>query len=66
MTAKASLAIHPGEYIADELAARRMTAADLARAMQVMSGVCRGWSTHRSPSPGTPRSAAGGPVAADR
>ena len=40
MTAKkkVSLAIHPGEHIADELAAREMTAADLARAMDVDAG----------------------------
>ena len=38
MTAKVSLAIHPGEHIADELAARGMTAADLARAMGVDAG----------------------------
>ncbi len=35
MTTKVSLAIHPGEHIADELAAHGMTAADLARAMGV-------------------------------
>ncbi len=35
MTPKMSLAIHPGEHIADELAARGMTAAGLARAMGV-------------------------------
>jgi plasmid maintenance system antidote protein VapI len=33
MTTKVSLAIHPGEHIADELEARDMTAADLAHAM---------------------------------
>jgi addiction module HigA family antidote len=33
-----SLAIHPGEHIADELEARDMTAADLARAMGVDAG----------------------------
>ena len=38
MTTKVSLAIHPGEHIADELAAREMTAADLARAMGVDAG----------------------------
>jgi antitoxin HigA-1 len=38
MTTKVSLAIHPGEHIADELAARGMTAADLARAMGVDAG----------------------------
>jgi len=38
MTTKVSLAIHPGELIADELAAREMTAADLARAMGVDAG----------------------------
>ena len=35
MTTKVSLAIHPGEHVADELEARGMTAADLARAMGV-------------------------------
>jgi hypothetical protein len=34
MTAKVSLAIHPGERIADELAAREMSAAELARARE--------------------------------
>jgi addiction module HigA family antidote len=38
MTTKVSLAIHPGEHIADELAAREMTAADLARTMGVDAG----------------------------
>jgi antitoxin HigA-1 len=38
MTTRVSLAIHPGEHIADELAARGMTAADLARAMGVDAG----------------------------
>ncbi|TVR31081.1 MAG: addiction module antidote protein, HigA family [Nitriliruptor sp.] len=38
METKVSLAIHPGEHIADELAARGMTAADLARAMGVDPG----------------------------
>jgi antitoxin HigA-1 len=38
MTTTASLAIHPGEHIADELAARTMTAAELARAMGVDAG----------------------------
>ena len=38
MTTKVSLAIHPGEHIADELAARGMTAADLARARRVDAG----------------------------
>lgn len=35
MTTKVSLAIHPGEHIADELDARGMTAAELARTMGV-------------------------------
>jgi addiction module HigA family antidote len=35
MTTKVSLAIHPGEHIADELEAREMTAAELARIMGV-------------------------------
>ena len=35
MTTTVSLAIHPGEHLADELAARAMTAAELARAMGV-------------------------------
>jgi addiction module HigA family antidote len=35
MTTKVSLAIHPGEHIADELEAREMTAAELARTMGV-------------------------------
>ena len=35
MTTTVSLAVHPGEHIADELAARAMTATDLARAMGV-------------------------------
>ena len=38
MVTKVSLAVHPGEHIADELAARGMTAADLARAMGVDAG----------------------------
>lgn len=38
MTAKVSLAIHPGEHIVDELDARNMTAAELARAMEVDAG----------------------------
>jgi addiction module HigA family antidote len=38
MTRKVSLAIHPGEHIADELEARGMTAAELARAMGVDAG----------------------------
>lgn len=38
MTTKVSLAIHPGEHIADELEARHMTAADLARSMGVDAG----------------------------
>ena len=38
MTKKVSLAIHPGEHIADELEARGMTAAELARAMGVDAG----------------------------
>jgi antitoxin HigA-1 len=37
-TTKVSLAIHPGEHIADELEAREMSAADLARAMEVDAG----------------------------
>lgn len=35
MTTKVSLAIHPGEHVADELDARGMNAAELARAMGV-------------------------------
>ena len=38
MTTKVSLAIHPGEHIADELAERGMTAAELAVAMGVDAG----------------------------
>lgn len=38
MTTKVSLAIHPGEHIADELAARDMTAAELAAAIGVDAG----------------------------
>lgn len=38
MTTKVSLAIHPGEHIADELEARGMTAAELARTMEVDPG----------------------------
>ena len=38
MTTKVSLAIHPGEHIADELAERGMTAAELAAAMGVDPG----------------------------
>ncbi len=38
MTIKVSLAIHPGEHIAEELDARGMTPADLARAMGVDRG----------------------------
>lgn len=38
MTTKVSLAIHPGEHIADELEARNMTAAELARSMGVDAG----------------------------
>ena len=38
MATRVSLAIHPGEHIADELAARGMSAADLARAMGVDAG----------------------------
>lgn len=38
MTTKVSLAIHPGEHIADELEARGMTAAELARTMGVDPG----------------------------
>ncbi len=38
MTTKLSLAIHPGEHIADELAERGMTAAELAVAMGVDAG----------------------------
>lgn len=38
MTTKLSLAVHPGEHIADELDARGMTAADLARLMGVDPG----------------------------
>lgn len=38
MTTKVSLAIHPGEHIAEELEARGMTAAELARTMGVDPG----------------------------
>ncbi len=38
MTTKVSLAIHPGEHIADGLAERGMTAAELAVAMGVDAG----------------------------
>jgi plasmid maintenance system antidote protein VapI len=38
MPRKVSLAIHPGEHIADELEARGMTAAELARTMGVDAG----------------------------
>ena len=38
MTTKVSLAIHPGEHIADELAERGMSAAELAVAMGVDAG----------------------------
>ena len=38
MTTRVSLAIHPGDHVADELDARGMTAADLARAMGVDAG----------------------------
>lgn len=38
MTTNISPAIHPGEHVADELEARGMTAADLARAMDVDDG----------------------------
>lgn len=38
MTTKVSLAIHPGEHIAEELEARNMTAAELARSMGVDAG----------------------------
>lgn len=38
MTVKVSVAIHPGEHVADELEERGMTAADLARAMAVDRG----------------------------
>lgn len=38
MTTKVSLAIHPGEHIADELEARNVTAAELARSMGVDAG----------------------------
>lgn len=38
MTTKASLAIHPGEHIAEELEVRGMTAAELARTMGVDPG----------------------------
>lgn len=41
MITRVSLAIHPGEHIADELEARGMTAAELARAMGVDPGGCR-------------------------
>jgi antitoxin HigA-1 len=37
-TTKVSLAVHPGEHIADELDARDMTPAELARAMGVDPG----------------------------
>lgn len=37
-TPRLSLASHPGEHIADELAARGMTAADFARVMEVDAG----------------------------
>jgi antitoxin HigA-1 len=38
MAVKMSVAIHPGEHIADELEERSMSAADLARAMGVDRG----------------------------
>lgn len=38
MTKNVSLAIHPGEHIADELETRGMSAADLARTMEVDPG----------------------------
>lgn len=38
MSTKVSLAIHPGEHVADELAVRAMSAAELARAMGVDAG----------------------------
>jgi len=38
MTTKVSRAIHPGEHIADEFAARAMSAAELARVMDVDAG----------------------------
>ena len=38
MTVKVSVAIHPGEHIAEELVERGMTGADLARAMGVDRG----------------------------
>ena len=38
MAVKVSVAIHPGEHIAEELEERRMSAADLARAMGVDRG----------------------------
>lgn len=38
MATKVSVAIHPGEHIADELAERGMSAADLAVAMDVDPG----------------------------
>lgn len=38
MTVKVSVAIHPGEHIADELEERSMSAADLARTMGVDRG----------------------------
>ncbi len=38
MTDKVSVVIHPGEHIADELEAREMSAADLARIMGVDPG----------------------------
>lgn len=37
-TTKISLAIHPGEHISDELKARKMSAAELARDMGVDPG----------------------------
>ena len=38
MAVKASVAIHPGEHVAEELEERGMSAADLARAMGVDRG----------------------------
>lgn len=38
MSSKVSLAIHPGEHVADELQARGMSAAELARDMGVDPG----------------------------
>ena len=38
MAVKVSVAIHPGEHIAEELGERGMSAADLARAMGVDRG----------------------------